>query len=54
MLKASRREFVVSAATAGAILGLERPLAFITPAHAQTAADVTAKGFHTSRSAASR
>ncbi len=47
MLKASRREFVVSAATAGAILGLERPLAFITPAHAQTAADVTAKGFHT-------
>ncbi len=47
MLKSSRREFVVSAAAASVVLGLDGHLAFIPPANAQKAADATAKGFHT-------
>lgn len=47
MLKTSRREFVVSAAAAGAVMGLDGHLAFIPPANAQKAADAAAKGFHT-------
>jgi glyoxylase-like metal-dependent hydrolase (beta-lactamase superfamily II) len=47
MLRTTRREFVVSAAAASAVLGLDGPLAFAPPANAQKAADVLAKGFHT-------
>ena len=43
----SRREFVVTAATASAVLSLDGPLAFLPPANAQKAADAAAKGFHT-------
>lgn len=37
MIELTRRNFVVSAATATAVFGLTRPLAFLSPAHAQTA-----------------
>lgn len=43
----SRREFVVSAAAAAAVMGLDGRLTFIAPANAQKAADAAAKGFHT-------
>lgn len=52
MLKSSRREFVVSAAAASAVLGLDGPLAFMPPANAQKAADALAKGFHTFKNGA--
>ena len=47
MPQLSRREFVVTAASASAILGLDGPFAFIAPADAQKAVDAAAKGFHT-------
>jgi glyoxylase-like metal-dependent hydrolase (beta-lactamase superfamily II) len=48
----TRREFVVSAAAASAVMGLGGPLAFIPPANAQKAADAVAKGFHTVKNGA--
>lgn len=41
----SRRGFVISAATAAAAFGLDGPLEFIRPAHAQRAGDAGAPGF---------
>ena len=45
MITASRRDLVISAALAGAAFGLDRPLAFITPAFAQKTPD-PAVGFY--------
>jgi glyoxylase-like metal-dependent hydrolase (beta-lactamase superfamily II) len=45
MLSISRRGFVVSAAAASATFGLDGPLEIISPANAQSAPDLVAKGF---------
>jgi len=47
MQSISRRGFVISAATAAAAFGLDGPLEFVSPAHAQRTPDGASKGFAT-------
>lgn len=46
MIEMSRRNFVLSASAAAVVLGADGPVAFLSPANAQKAADAVAKGFH--------